>query len=187
MNDLAACLLHCNRLRLWPCRCLQIARLLLARGAEVNATDNGRATAAFYVAHKGNVELLKLLLASGCDVRTENEVGFVRACACFSCEDVCEPQHGNTALAMAVFGACDAATVRYLAQDCRLDPSKEFVRSTPCRLCDVCGVWIVACLRWLRRTCPPAPLSFRCRPLLRKVTELVFAGVGPDSGPDPED
>ena len=58
-EDLAALLAHFGR--------LDVVSLLLARGADVNATQNGGFTALHEAAFKNDLQLAELLLAHGAD------------------------------------------------------------------------------------------------------------------------
>lgn len=54
---------------MWACqkRHLEIALILVASGANINAKDKDNKTALKYAVESGNMELIKLLLAQGAD------------------------------------------------------------------------------------------------------------------------
>ena len=54
---------------------LEIARLLLDKGADVNRTNSEGVTLLHYVADKGNLEMATMLLDYGCDVDRANSYG----------------------------------------------------------------------------------------------------------------
>lgn len=51
---------------------IEIMKLLLDSGSDVNAMDNNRLTPLFYCAAKGNTEGVKLLLSKGADIKARN-------------------------------------------------------------------------------------------------------------------
>jgi ankyrin repeat protein len=54
---------------------LAIARILIAHGADVNATQEGEVTSLQEAAHHGAVEFVRLLLGAGADIGARNQQG----------------------------------------------------------------------------------------------------------------
>ncbi len=97
---------------MWAVPDLQKVRLLIARGANVNARSSGLGRTPFLIAagYPGTVDLLALLLAGGADLRAKDAAGF-------------------SALAIAMQSA-DVEVVRFLV-DRGLDPKDEVPAAAP--------------------------------------------------------